>query len=133
MYCSKCRAHQTNALRKEDIWRLPPLLIVHLKRFHFTPTSRRKLHTIVRFPLDDLDMQPYLAQRPDVEEEGEGGLSVEEVNGSASSLYRLYAVIHHVGAMSVGHYVATIKSEHDGKWYCFNDSRVSSGGYISCG
>lgn len=129
VYCSKCREHRTNTLRKEEIWRLPPILIVHLKRFHFTAHSRRKLHTLVRFPLDDLNLGPYLAPRDhqaaaSSSDHEEAGGSSSSSCGGAMSEYRLYAVIHHVGAMTVGHYVASIKSQVDGKWYCFNDSRV---------
>ena len=32
-YCSLCKKHQL-ASKKLQIWRLPPVLIVHLKRFH---------------------------------------------------------------------------------------------------
>ena len=32
-YCSSCKKHQL-ACKKLQIWRLPPILIVHLKRFH---------------------------------------------------------------------------------------------------
>jgi ubiquitin C-terminal hydrolase len=52
------------------------------------------------------------------------GQGEERGRSEASSQYNLYAIIHHIGALSAGHYVASIKSEHDDKWYCFNDSRV---------
>ena len=32
-YCSECKKHQL-ASKKLQIWRLPPILIVHLKRFY---------------------------------------------------------------------------------------------------
>ncbi|GKY91938.1 hypothetical protein MPSEU_000165400 [Mayamaea pseudoterrestris] len=40
------------------------------------------------------------------------------------SLYDLYGVVHHQGAMSTGHYVASIKSELDGHWRLFNDAQI---------
>ena len=44
--------------------------------------------------------------------------------GSRSeAVYDLYAVVHHLGALSAGHYVASVKAT-DGKWRCFNDSQV---------
>jgi Ubiquitin carboxyl-terminal hydrolase len=43
------------------LWRLPPVLIVHLKRFQFDRTSRRKLTNKVDFPLEGLDLTRYLA------------------------------------------------------------------------
>ena len=43
------------------LWRLPPVLVVHLKRFQFDQTSRRKLTNKVDFPLEGLDLSRYLA------------------------------------------------------------------------
>lgn len=120
-----------------DIWRLPPILIIHLKRFQYTTHSRRKLHKLVRFPIDDLDLSPYVAGDCEAENDGwatvpsnvgegmDGNGGMEFLGGGRMTKYTLYAVIHHIGALSAGHYVASIKSEQDGKWYCFNDSRVS--------
>ena len=43
------------------LWRLPPVLVVHLKRFQFDSTNRRKLTNKVDFPLDGLDLKRYIA------------------------------------------------------------------------
>jgi hypothetical protein len=43
------------------LWRLPPVLIVQLKRFQFDHTSRRKLNNHIDFPFEDLDLFDYLA------------------------------------------------------------------------
>ena len=43
------------------LWRLPPVLVVHLKRFQFDRTSKRKLTNKVDFPLEGLDLSRYLA------------------------------------------------------------------------
>lgn len=40
------------------------------------------------------------------------------------NLYDLYGVVHHQGALSGGHYVASLKSEIDGQWRLFNDAQV---------
>ena len=39
-------------------------------------------------------------------------------------LYDLYGVVHHQGALSGGHYVASLKSELDGQWRLFNDAQI---------
>ena len=44
--------------------------------------------------------------------------------GADDSLYDLYGVVHHQGAMAGGHYVASLKSETDGKWRLFNDAQI---------
>ena len=43
---------------------------------------------------------------------------------SGAMLYDLYAVVHHQGALSGGHYIASLKSEVDGQWRLFNDAQV---------
>lgn len=44
--------------------------------------------------------------------------------GRGGSLYDLYAVVHHLGALSSGHYVASVKSPSASKWHYFNDNQV---------
>ena len=44
--------------------------------------------------------------------------------GRTESIYDLYGVVHHQGALSGGHYVASLKSEFDGKWRLFNDAQI---------
>jgi len=46
------------------------------------------------------------------------------VSPGSESLYDLYGVVHHQGTSSTGHYVATLKSESDGKWRLFNDAQI---------
>ncbi|CAN0250015.1 unnamed protein product, partial [Ectocarpus sp. 13 AM-2016] len=40
--------------------------------------------------------------------------------------YDLYSVVHHLGALSSGHYVASVKSQPTGKWHYFNDDQVKA-------
>lgn len=49
-YCSSCKQHQL-ATKKLDLWMLPEVLIIHLKRFSFSKFSREKLDTLVQFPI----------------------------------------------------------------------------------
>jgi len=62
-YCSTCKDH-VRAYKKMDLWRLPPVLIVHLKRFQyergFTMVLRGKIDDAVEYPTRDLDLGPYL-------------------------------------------------------------------------
>uniref|UniRef100_A0A4W4G5G8 Ubiquitin carboxyl-terminal hydrolase 32 n=1 Tax=Electrophorus electricus TaxID=8005 RepID=A0A4W4G5G8_ELEEL len=61
-YCSKCQTHRV-ATKKLDIWRLPPILIVHLKRFQFVNGRWIKSQKIVRFPRDSFDPSAFLTPR----------------------------------------------------------------------
>ncbi|BFZ19073.1 hypothetical protein BsWGS_22113 [Bradybaena similaris] len=61
-YCSKCKKHCL-AAKKLDIWRLPPILIINLKRFQYLNGRWVKSHKIVNFPLRGFDPSAYLAPR----------------------------------------------------------------------
>lgn len=47
--------------KKLEIWRLPPVMVVHLKRFQYTQTYRRKLASLVEFPIEGLDLSCCVA------------------------------------------------------------------------
>ncbi|XP_043093152.1 ubiquitin carboxyl-terminal hydrolase 15-like isoform X2 [Puntigrus tetrazona] len=106
-YCPHCKQHQ-QATKKLDLWSLPPVLVVHLKRFSYSRYMRDKLDSLVDFPLRDLDMSEFL------------------INPNAGpSRYDLIAVSNHYGGMGGGHYTAYAKNKEDEKWYNFDDSSVS--------
>eukprot|EP00937_MAST-01D_sp_MAST-1D-sp2_P001671 g1671.t1 len=218
-YCSRCKELRDCRIHMQ-VWRLPPVLVVHLKRFYFQVEGgeggnvrQHKLSSLVRFPLTGLDLSPFTARAsaaaqavaaaapaPNdatqateagaaaaaaVEEEGdedtepedddmrepsnddgeadetqEGGKDIAESDaenvggngggdadderegenededeeaviveggvldrgeGRKNKGYNLYGVVNHFGALGAGHYVASAKSEHDGRWHCFND------------
>ncbi|PRD21568.1 UNVERIFIED_CONTAM: usp15 [Trichonephila clavipes] len=49
-YCPSCKKHQ-QATKKFDLWSLPQVLIIHLKRFSYNRYWRDKLDTLVEFPV----------------------------------------------------------------------------------
>ncbi|KAJ7406795.1 hypothetical protein WISP_131482 [Willisornis vidua] len=61
-YCSKCKTHCL-ATKKLDLWRLPPILIIHLKRFQFVNGRWIKSQKIVKFPRESFDPSAFLVQR----------------------------------------------------------------------
>ncbi|KAF8072770.1 UBP11 [Scenedesmus sp. PABB004] len=105
-YCPKCKTH-VQAEKKLDLWSLPEVLVVHLKRFSYTRWNRDKLDTQVLFPLEGLDLSRY-------------------VLGPQASppLYDCYAVSNHYGGLGGGHYTAAAQMPDDRRWHCFDDSRV---------
>ena len=118
-YCSKCKEFRIQT-KSMSIWRLPPVMIIHLKRFQFNHQIKRKLREYVHFPVEGLDFSKVLAQNNDLSSEKNGNPD----GNNPESLYDLYAVVHHHGALSTGHYVASLKSEIDGRWRLFNDAQV---------
>jgi len=101
-YCPKCEKHQ-EATKKIDLWKLPNILILHLKRFN-SRSWKEKLETLIDYPID-LDLTPYLLST-----------STEQ-----NAQYELYSVVNHSGASGVGHYTAYCNNSEDKNWYCFND------------
>lgn len=107
-YCSKCKDF-IQAEKKFDIFKLPRILIIHLKRFSYQRfTSRRKIDRLVDFPLENFDLAPYVQEKGDV-----------------PLKYDLFAVSNHSGNLGFGHYTAYAKHVLNGEWYNFNDSSVS--------
>ncbi|XP_044534802.1 ubiquitin carboxyl-terminal hydrolase 4 isoform X2 [Gracilinanus agilis] len=106
-YCPNCKKHQ-QATKKFDLWSLPKVLVVHLKRFSYNRYWRDKLDTVVEFPIRDLHMSEFVCDP-----------------AAGPYVYDLIAVSNHYGAMGVGHYTAYAKNKLNGKWYYFDDSNVS--------
>ena len=107
-YCSKCKDFKC-ASKKIDLWNSPDLLIIHLKRFSYTRNWRDRINTLVRFPVEGLDLSRYLLD--------------EEAKKDA--IYDLYAVSNHMGGMGGGHYTAYAKNLDNKNWYHLDDSRTS--------
>uniref|UniRef100_A0AAQ6AGK0 Ubiquitin carboxyl-terminal hydrolase 4 n=1 Tax=Amphiprion ocellaris TaxID=80972 RepID=A0AAQ6AGK0_AMPOC len=139
-YCPTCKKHQ-QATKKFDLWSLPRILVVHLKRFSYNRCWRDKLDTVVDFPIRDLNMSEFVCDPK-----------------ATPYIYDLIAVSNHYGGMGGGHCKSLIslffscslclhghcnrcpltlpplcltdtaygKNKVDGKWHYFDDSSVSS-------
>lgn len=105
-YCPRCKEF-VQATKKFDIWSLPEVLVIHLKRFQYNKYSRDKLDTFIDYPLDDFDLAPHVLQN----------------QKNKNSKYTLFAVSNHFGGLGGGHYTAYAKLPN-GQWYLFDDSSV---------
>jgi len=115
-YWGKCKEH-VKARKKMDLYRLPPVLLIHLKRFlkndhesSFFRNASRKITEVVDFPLRTLDLSEYIIND---EEKKEGWI------------YDLYGVSNHMGKLHGGHYTASWYSTVHDKWLYFDDASVS--------
>eukprot|EP01119_Soliformovum_irregulare_P013741 TRINITY_DN3689_c0_g2_i1.p1 TRINITY_DN3689_c0_g2~~TRINITY_DN3689_c0_g2_i1.p1 ORF type:complete len:826 (-),score=209.35 TRINITY_DN3689_c0_g2_i1:13-2226(-) len=101
-YCPKCKTFQ-QAMKKFDIFRIPEVLVVHLKRFQYGKHTRDKLDVRVNFP-SVLDVAPF-------------------VDGiTERTQYKLFGTSNHFGGLGGGHYTAYAQTNE--RWYSFNDSEV---------
>uniref|UniRef100_A0A674EVM3 Ubiquitin carboxyl-terminal hydrolase n=1 Tax=Salmo trutta TaxID=8032 RepID=A0A674EVM3_SALTR len=105
-YCPMCKKHQL-ATKKLDLWSLPEVLIIHLKRFSYTKYSREKLDIIVDFPLRLVTSCLYTS------------------TFLPPSRYDLIAVSNHYGGLRDGHYTSYARNKDNGQWYYFDDSKVT--------
>jgi len=105
--CRKCKDLR-KASRQSFFWSVPPLLIVHLKRFSScSGYMGGKISDPVDFPIKGLDMTKRVLHNPD----------------GKPLLYDLYAVSNHFGGLGGGHYTAYAMVGDE--WYYFDDSHVS--------
>lgn len=108
-YCNSCKKH-VRAWKQFHLYRTPPILIVHLKRFQYSASTHRrdKITTFIKFPLKGLDLSDM-------------ALHFEE---DQRPIYDLYAVSNHYGGLGGGHYTAYTLSD-DQTWCHYDDSRVT--------
>lgn len=109
-YCNKCKDH-VRAWKQFHLYRAPPILIVHLKRFHYSASTHRrnKISTFIDFPLEGLDLTELVSHYQEGQE----------------PIYDCYAVSNHYGNLGGGHYTAYTLGD-DGTWCHYDDSRVTS-------
>ncbi|CAL9102321.1 unnamed protein product [Musa textilis] len=106
-YCPCCEKHQQSH-KKLDLWRLPEVMVIHLKRFSYSQHERNKLEAFVDYPVDNFDLSTYMSNMTD----------------KASCHYRLYAVSNHFGSLGGGHYTAYVHHEEADGWFKFDDDCV---------
>uniref|UniRef100_A0A7N8Y3L7 Ubiquitin carboxyl-terminal hydrolase n=1 Tax=Mastacembelus armatus TaxID=205130 RepID=A0A7N8Y3L7_9TELE len=86
----------TSARKQMLISSLPPVITLHLKRFHQAGMNLRKVNRHVDFPLI-LDLAPFCSA------------SCKNLAADDRVLYSLYGIVEHSGSMRGGHYTAYVK------------------------
>ncbi|RZF39639.1 hypothetical protein LSTR_LSTR001160 [Laodelphax striatellus] len=105
--CPSCKKPSVGGTKKFDVWTLPNVLIINLKRFSYIVNRHDKLNKKVDYPLENLKLNDYLVNK-----------------NHPSVSYNLIGVINHYGGPSEGHYTAFAKNRVDNEWYCFDDSNI---------
>ena len=107
--CDKC-ARRNQALRKMTVWRLPPVLVICLKRFttnyNRDQVSISKNNAKILIP-QVLDMTPYLS-----------------VNLNGANSYELIGLANHIGSPQGGHCFSYLKNTSSNKWFLANDAHI---------
>lgn len=102
-FCTTCKT-QVSVSKKFSLWKLPPILIFHFRRFQI---DRNKLTNRIDCPIKDLDFSDILPSPQKIKPK-----------------FDLYATINHDGDLNEGHYYAIAKNKLDQKWYKFDDEIV---------
>ena len=106
-YIDESTNEKVDIRKKILFWSFPNILAIDLKRFN---NRFQKNQIYVTFPLDNLDLSPYVI-----------GYKKENYK------YELYGVCNHSGGVMGGHYTSYVKNAN-GKWYHYNDTSVSEVG-----
>ncbi|XP_070532526.1 ubiquitin carboxyl-terminal hydrolase 20-like [Ptychodera flava] len=106
--CEKCKKLR-NGVKMSQMLELPEILCVHLKRFRHEMMYSSKISSYVQFPLEGLDVKPFLSQE----------------SPSKCTMYDLVSVICHHGTAGGGHYTAYCQNWINGQWYEFDDVYVT--------
>ncbi|KAI5820883.1 hypothetical protein BZA77DRAFT_300177 [Pyronema omphalodes] len=105
-YCPRCKEHR-RASKKFELWKVPEILVMHMKRFSNSRSFREKIEAQVYCPIEGLDLSDRVG-----------------ATDGKSMIYDLIAVDNHYGGLGGGHYTAYVKNWCDGKWYYCDDSSV---------
>lgn len=104
--CPKCKRAR-DAERTLRLWRMPTLLIIHLKRFKSDGRWKSKVSTNISYPTTGFDLKP------------------QTLGKKKQPPYNLIAVTHHIGASTdSGHYVASCRRAKG--WVKADDAEVTA-------
>lgn len=110
-YCPQCKKHR-KATKEISLWRLPPILVLHLKRFNAGSMIRNKDERDIHFPIGlvNLHFRKFqtkinLCRKLDLREY----IKLSEADQSEDAIYDLYGVVHHRGTLFYGHYASYVR------------------------
>lgn len=103
--CPRCKTLR-KATKTLSLSRLPPVLLIHLKRFSFKGPFTDKIEKHIDFPLKGLDLTNYMPPPlpPGVDRAGTQMYPPDDPRMQIPPYrYDLYAVTNHFGSLSSGH------------------------------
>ena len=104
--CQYCNTH-SHFQKRYLLYRTPPILIFHLKRFMVETQTSEKLNTSIAIPLS-IDLGPFHV----------------DPSLAQGTHYTCKAIICHEGSLHTGHYIAYCK--YQDQWYEYDDQDVTN-------
>ncbi|CAF4585017.1 unnamed protein product, partial [Rotaria sp. Silwood2] len=105
-FCQNCQK-PTDAIKKLDLFQLPRVLILQLKRFTYDLTDDTKITTKIHVQ-EVLDLGQFLKKN----------------DMTQHAIYDLVAVLTHTGTLASGHYMTFARHLSNSGWHHFNDQHV---------
>ena len=133
--CEKCPGKSANV--EQRILSLPRILMIQLKRFDVDQRTMRSFKRSDEVILNQsISLENYLtlktrAPEPvlkviDLTEEGDESDADENQDLPKPAVYRLQAVVSHIGRSPVaGHYICDAYDNDKGEWKTYNDSQMT--------
>jgi ubiquitin carboxyl-terminal hydrolase 8 len=103
--CPKCKTKR-RAAKHLSLARLPPILVIHLKRFEIHGRFSDKIDTFVDFPLKSLDLTNFMPPPlpPGADKSQLNSVSPDDPRCQLPPYkYNLYGVTNHSGNLTSGH------------------------------
>eukprot|EP00058_Branchiostoma_floridae_P024860 XP_002610350.1 hypothetical protein BRAFLDRAFT_120059 [Branchiostoma floridae] len=109
------KSYKDSTLKRFELTRLPPYLILYVKRFTKNNFYVEKNPTIVTFPVKNIDLREYLSKDPEIQKK------------HPNTTYDLIANIVHDGLPGAGKgtYRVHIYHKGSGQWYEMQDLHVA--------
>ncbi len=111
--CDKCNK-KVSKQRQILFTDLPPVLIIHLKRFD----GDRKNTNLIDYPINNLNMIPYLHEKY-----GKKYDKYKTWKNNDAPIYNLVGAIMHRGHLNGGHYYAQCLNGDN--WFRYNDEDIT--------
>uniref|UniRef100_A0A914SDI7 Ubiquitin carboxyl-terminal hydrolase n=1 Tax=Parascaris equorum TaxID=6256 RepID=A0A914SDI7_PAREQ len=111
-HCPKCKTLRV-ATRVTRIWKLPKVLVVHLKRFSFVVDGWEKNDSLIHFDCLPLDISSVVHPL------------IRDKAPPRNECYNLYAVTNHSGRLNSGHYTSVMHNEDTKEWLFYDDDSVT--------
>lgn len=129
--CEKCKKLR-NGIKYSRVYHLPDILCIHLKRFRHELMYSSKISSQVTFPMEGLDLAPYMVPSNTSSVTNPNGSSPSPLSNcdspppDAITTYDLVAVICHHGTPASGHYTSYCLNSYSDTWYEFDDQYVTA-------
>lgn len=144
-FCPKCKQH-VDAVKRLSLWKAPPVLLVHFKRFRVEMGNARPAPASASWygmalydglwcssslsaPEVQTPVSKKLSHKVHFDLEGLDLSALGALPAASAQkvppVFDAFALVDHFGSCGFGHYTGTVRHEGTGRWYRYNDDAVT--------